>query len=240
MKKLKLFVLLILCLFFTGCTVDYNIVIDNNKNVKESIWFNFKEEDLREIENKNVKEFLNSSIDSYKDMRELNGYKFFSNDFLGKVYIRLEKEYSGIENYQYSPFLRYTFLDVVVVENNNGISFTANGTNVGERLFNDELDVHGSPTISEYSFVVKLYNNVIDHNADNYNEKDNVLEWRFTSDVTDKDVYFKIGNDVRYDVMIMDMIARNLSTIIVIGSIVGILLIASLYFVIIYRRNNAI
>lgn len=238
-KKLSILIITIVAIFITGCSAEYNVTINHKKEVKETVSFLWDNSDVKEVEDLNEKEFLKYKMDSYKNMNELRGYKFVGKVLKKNSYIKIEKHFNSLNNYQYSPFVNYAFDDVYIVDNYTGISFNANGSSIGSILFNKEDPGHDFD-VEEYVYRVKAYNNILEHNADHYDEKKNVLEWYFNSDTVKKNVNFKLGDDIRYDVMILDFIYSNMVLIITLGIIFSILLIASIYFVIIYRKNNAI
>ena len=87
---------------------------------------------------------------------------------------------------------------------------------------------------------IKFYNKLANHNADEVDEKNNIYSWNIDENSTKNFIYFKISPDIRYDVMIKDIIQNNILLISSIGALLLIIVILTLYVVIKIRKNNEI
>ena len=113
----------------------------------------------------------------------------------------------------------------MLVTNENGIvTFKTIGKYYYENAFSDNYD---DPLffINSITIKMKFYNNIIDSNADMVDKKNNVLIWNINSNNTEKTIYFKIGKDKRYDIIILDYVYRNQTNIIIGMSIIVIVLL---------------
>lgn len=238
MKINSIFLWLVLIIVLTGCSIENDIVINHKMEVKETLTIKIEEVVYDENEYDDRVDFLKDKVETYKGFRELSNYNFYESHRSEESQIKLETQFRNLSEYTNSYLLNYAFLNPYIVDGNNEVSFYANGSRTNEMVFGEHIG-HGL-SIDEYYYRVKSYTKILDHNADDFDEQNNVLTWYYNSETENKNIYFKIGNDIRYDVMVKDFIMSNIHYIITIGTIIGILLIASIYFVIIYRKNNSI
>lgn len=235
MKKIFILILLI---FLTGCDVKYNLTITNKEEVKEKFYVYI---DSKTIQNSSMSK--NEYLDYYSHLYLQNtGYKNYkvdtkSDDKLSSFIIT--REYSNLDDYASSISFKNMFNNANIERIGNYTSFQTSKNQFLENINNDELISEDSKN-NTYTINIKFYNEVVNHNADKVDEKNNIYTWVINKDTTKDNLYFKIGPKVRYDVMIFDYIQNNLISIIVISGIILFILIASLYIYIKIKKNNEI
>jgi len=232
MKKIKVISLFIMILLFTGCSIDYNLTILSDKSVKETSYYNnFNVAIL--ANNNSVEEYYNSIIASYENVNGFKGFDINKKIYEDKSYLELNKEYTSFDKYLDSVILKSMFQDPKVYYKKNYMEFDS-GT---QSLYKDS-SAEGSQdgySINSVNIKIRFHNNIIDNNADNYDEKTNTLTWTFSKDNINKNIYFKIGNEKRYDIIFIDFVLDNLISIIIIG---GFILIVGLLSFNIYHKNK--
>lgn len=176
MKK----ILIILgCLVFTGCNVEYNVMIDDNlKVVEEAIVMGddeLYESSYRTSRNKVLEGFL----DIYGMELEQNSYQYEL--IKGEnPYVKINRQYNNIGDYIDSSKLFNDYFDKIdyKVDNNiikiETIGFHHNITDDPERFYVDNLDI-----------AIKLPFKVINHNASNVDEKSNTYYFTLKSQTED-------------------------------------------------------
>ena len=119
------------------------------------------------------------------------------------------------------------------------ISFTTSKNVYLENIKNDQL-VSEQSKYDSFKISIKFYNKLANHNADEVDEKNNIYSWNIDENSTKDYIYFKISPDVRYDVMIKDIIQNNILLISIIGGISLLVIIFVLYVMIKMKKNNEI
>ncbi|MGE5455824.1 MAG: hypothetical protein ACM3O4_01785 [Ignavibacteriales bacterium] len=235
MKKLfKLATLFIFVLVLSGCSADYDLVIDENNVVTEKLKVTIPNKIILQG-NDDIDVFLENRIKSYKSIRSYKNYVYDSGVGKNNSFIEMTMKYKNLKDYSNSPILNGIFENLNVVENNKFTTFKT----VGEYYYNDIYGAEptddgngdglqsGSPTQSamgDVNITIKLHNKLIESNADIEDEKNNVYTWKLTPDSKQEYIYIKYSNDKRYDIIIKDFIGNYMTVIILTGVIVGVIL----------------
>ncbi len=234
----KLIILVVTLLFLSGCEIKYDLLITDKEEVKESIYVYVPNETIADY-NMSVPEFLDYYSNIYQVNEGYENFKVTSKEGKSVSYIKATRNYSSLDEYKNSYSFKSLFNTATIERIGKYVSFTTSENMFLESIKNDEL-VETSEANKTYEINIKFYNKVANHNADKVDEKNNIYTWNINKNTTKNNIYFKIGPDVRYDVMIMDYIQNNLLSIIIIGCLFIFVIVLSLYFYIKIKKNNEI
>ena len=239
MKKVKLLLILFISFTLTGCTVDYNLLVNDKKEVEEVIKIaNSNEAILKNNESVNL--YLSEQINVHKQIKLFDNYKFTKH--VGKVssYIVMERKYPSLKDYTGSPAFKNLFENATVIQNEEYTSFNTVGTYYYSNVYGEPEQPDPEFSMGDINVKIKFYNKIIDSNADKIDENNNTLEWNITSKDLEKYIYFKISNDKRYDIIVLDFIMRNKMTFIIsLGLLISISLVVLLTHIN-FKKNNRI
>ncbi len=239
MKKIKLALLLFLLFIVTGCSVDYNLIVTSNHKIRENVKL-FVRNDQISKKTTNLKKYFKDQIASYENIGSYKKYKFDYKIGDEVSYVKLDAWHSSFGEYKKSIIYNNLFEDVFIFEEDDKITFKT----VGKYFYSDVYADLESPDPDYYmgdiNVKIRLHNKIIDSNADNYDEDTNTLEWTITDKDQTRSIFFEIGPEKRYDIILKDLILLNKKTIIVTSIIVLSVGSLGFYFYSRYKRNNAI
>lgn len=216
--------LLLFIVFFTGCSVESNLVITDQKIVYEDIKVNiFNEIDVSDYFS-SVHEFLDVNTAVYSDLDGYNHLKILYKEGKVESSINATGQYSDLLEFSKS----YTIMNLFTTTTTTKAGeYTIFRTDDLFRWSFNEADESSDVYVDYIDINIKFYNYVVDHNADSCNEKEGICTWRFTKDDIGKNVYFKINNDVNYYVKYKDIIMKNLLPISIVSvSLIGLSIFA--------------
>ena len=140
MKKMKIFCLLTCILILSGCTINYNITIDDN--VKEDIIVNdnIREdnlfEDITNLYNAYVPVYINDNSLDFVDKTVIDGVEYYKKSNLlnnGNNYsYSLSYSHKSLEDYQNTQIWNYLLSNNYIKEDSEKISIR---TGYGVKLF---------------------------------------------------------------------------------------------------------
>lgn len=230
MKKIviSIFILLI----STGCTIKYDLVIDNNKKVYENSNI------INDITNKReeVINYINGSVDYYKNNDNFQHYQIENKTKLSKMDVNLKSNYETLSEFANSQILSEIFGGAAITQEGNITKFETNDNYNYYVLFPDFTEPE--LRIEDIKISIKFYNNVVNSNADKVDKFSNTYTWNITSEDKSKKILFSINNTVRYDIMVIEFCKNNIFQI-----ILGILILISIMIIIfrfylINKKNN--
>ena len=184
MKKI---VILVLSLFLiTGCSVQYNVVIDD-KTVTETALI-FENNDFYSTYYKSSKtNVLNMLVDDYKDILKENSYDY--QIIKDGPFVEVKKEYDNVETYLNQSILFNDYFDKITYsKENNKIKIETEGFHP-----NDQEDPSRF-NISSLDIAIKCSYQVTNSNASKVDEKTNTYHFILNDEMED----FKII--LEYDV----------------------------------------
>lgn len=234
----KLIILVTLLLFLSGCEIKYNLLITDEEKIKETISVNIPNETIANY-NMSIPEFLDYYSNIYQQNEGYENFNITSKEGKSISSITAVREYGSLDEYKNSYSFKSLFNTATIERIGKYVSFTTSDNLFLQSIKNDEL-VESSEANKTYEISIKFYNEVANHNADKVDKKNNIYTWKINKNTTKDTIYFKIGPDVRYDVMIMDYIQNNLFSIIIIGGIFIFIIVLSLYFYIKVKKSNEI
>lgn len=240
MKGIKIIIILCITFIITGCSVDYHLLVNDKKQVIETVKFTRPNSEILQY-NDSVNLYLSNQINTYKNISMFKDYEFTKQQ--GKDYssIIITKQYDNFQGLKDSVIFNQLFEDAVIINNEEQMIVQTVGEYYYEKLYGDSKD-KPDPTfyVGDINIKVKFYNNIIENNADIFNEIDNTLLWKITSEDKEKNIYFKIGNQKKYDIIFIDFFNRNKTVVIIIFSLITLLTFTVLYIYFFARRSNKI
>lgn len=222
-------------MFLTGCTIKYDLVIDSNLKVKETI--SIKEDNsILNVNNKNLEAVPKMFFAQYKSMEDYKSYELIdeihTDNETGAI---IESKFSTFEQYKKSMPYAFLFSKVTVTEAYNYVSVAYTDFNHG--FFTNAIDPNKGD-VNDIEVNIRFHNKVTEHNAESCNDVTNTCTWRLGKDASTQMVSFTIDTDSkRYDIIFKDFITNNLVTLIIIGSLALIGIVA--YFSVINKTRSS-
>lgn len=236
MKGFKIVFIFLIIFIISGCAnVEYNLTINDKLQVKEQVNFLLDNAGILE-KNDSIDLFFSETIKSYKNFNELSNYQFNYRINEYDSIVTVEKNFLSLNDYITSPFLNQAFNDAEIITNNNYTSLEIKEFNHDNIYYSHEPDFN----FGDINIRIKFYNNIVENNADYYDEKTNTLEWRITNQDMDKTIYFMIDNSKRYDIIIIDYVMDNLITVISLSILIVSMVTISSFLYIRNKSNNKI
>ncbi|MFA5407896.1 MAG: hypothetical protein WC343_03895 [Bacilli bacterium] len=237
--KNKVVLLVFVLLLMTGCNIDYNITVNDKKEVEETATVSSTNQSIL-VNNESINLYLNQQIDTYKNLNNFNKYSY--SKVIGDVNssVTMSREYSSLREYAKSPIFKYVFENATIIENEEYTSFKTVGAYYYNHMYSEKEQIDSNFYIDTVIIKIKFYNKVLENNADEVDNKNNVLTWKITSKSIEKSIYFKINNDKRYDVIIMDFITKRKVSLISFLTIIIVILLTCLIVRRKLRSNNSL
>lgn len=194
MKKILLSIILIL--ISTGCSVKYNIKIDRNMKIKETVTGLETAEFFAQYEKSSIRRVISFILEPH--LEYLNNNNYSVNNVLGtESGVEITKEYqnfdSYIKNLDTNDSLElneraYQSLgsNFNYMKEGNIVTIQFNGKLPGDDTQNQEVFRIDDADISiTLPFVVE------EHNADSYDKKTNTYTWRLDRENPEKEILIK-------------------------------------------------
>lgn len=183
----KLIILGFFMIIFTGCTVDYNINIDNV--VKENISINLDQDEdenidiysgqtaepvsfisrIKEINDTPTSVLSNQHVDIYDSQNKVEGTLYYDSKINKKGNYSLSlKSNFGLENLEYLNSVKNCYAKFVVLRNGNYVTLTTSEKNMCFEIY---------PILDKININVKTRYNVIDSNAMSIDKKNKTYTW---------------------------------------------------------------
>ena len=231
-NKLKMMILFIIIIMTSGCSVEYNLIINEDYSVSEKVIAlenTKKMESLTRLKGDSAITYLYNTFK--RDGEKIN---LSSNVESKNTKVTATTSHSSIEEYM-SKFKSDVFKKVIVQKNNGVVTFTADQT---EKLSSDE----------DYSLIydditVNIYVpfKVIEHNADSVNG--NTYSWTIKKDNNLKNIkilYDEGSKKNNVNIKINNKTYNINYVIIVISGIIVLLLVITLIVYIKNKKNNIV
>ncbi len=216
MKK----IMLLLILFVTGCSIDYKATVYSNNKIKEQAKFIGKNELILK-NNDSLELYLDSQIESYKNINLFSNYKFKKKIKENFSYVDASKTYRNLNQFKDFTLLNQLFENITIEQLNNKTIFRAS-----KSLLN--LDDSPDPTffIEKINIKFRLHNEILESNADFFDISKNILEWNVDPNNVEE-IYFELGLNKKYDIILIDLISDNKITVGLLSLLLFIILIIS-------------
>lgn len=224
MKKIFLFFLL---LFLSGCSIKYDLTINEDLNVIENI-------DVIELEASlgryviDVDEFVSKSLQYYKSIDKYDIYNIIDNSEDGYAVGSTSNSYLDFENYCKNSTAKDSFFKKCeLTKDGNIVTINMNAVDFNEYLFSSELE---ESIIKKARVNIKIPYKVLKNNSDSI--KDNIYTWEYEIEDYSNDINIvfdtsKPYRDVNYSILIL-------------GGIILVVIISGLYIYNKYKQNSKI
>lgn len=204
MRK-KLVGLLFFSLLLTGCTVDYKMIVKSDNTIEEKIVISEAIEIL-EKDYDSLEQAKKSYMVSFRNFIEKNNYKIKYKNDKSNLIATLDKASSSFTSVKSTPFFEQIFGNAKVEVTNHYTSFKT-------EWYSDDSIVYDGPSASTMladtlKINIQFHKKVLEQNADSYDKNTNTYTWEINKDTMNKTIYFKIGNQKRYDIIFMYMINK--------------------------------
>lgn len=233
--KAKLLMLNFLIICISGCTIDYQLRITEDKQYIESVVF-VVDRTAYPSDKKLAERTLADELKALSLLPEYERYQYKYQITDSKVYIYVNKSHKNIEDFMISPLYPYVFQLVDVFED-----YTYMLKSVGE-IYDVNI---GAPVDSPF-YVKNLKVTIIPHNkvsrsnADHENFRKNEFVWEIKSDDNDKKIELELDYSKRYDIIMLNFIKNNLVQTIALVFTIGIIIFFGAYFLIQNKLKNKI
>lgn len=238
MKKKLILLLLLSTVFLTGCSVDYELVVNSKKQVKEVGSFSELVSEIQKYD-LSAKQFLKNKKETYQSVEEFDQYLVSTKASKEKANMRLVRWYQDFDKYLASPIFSMLYEKGAITQNNQEFMFTTTGDFYYSNLYStEEFDME--MPMGDVNIKIRFHNKVTASNADLVDEKLNTYIWKINKDTKNKPISFTLGNEKRYDIIFLDFVADNFLYISIISVIILVVLGIMIRLFIQNRRNNKI
>lgn len=163
----KIFLLLTILLILTGCSVKYNLTINEDLTITEEAKLTGTEDFFASYYKSTKKNVLNSQLNSYKSLLDENKYQYEIKDD-NIPYVLVYKKYNNFKEYIDTTLLFNEYFDEVKYTENGDIKrLETVGFNENNPENPDRFDVKKLEIIIKCPFKVK------EHNASKVDKKTN-------------------------------------------------------------------
>ena len=234
----KLLILLISVLIFTGCSVDYDIVITDKEQVNEKIVVSVSNDyALKKADS--VDEFLGYYSSMYEGGK--NSPNLSIKTKKGKVISKFiaTNSFANLNDYVNSTSFLTMFSDASIERVGDYVTFKTSN-NEYLKLLNSNEFIDEEFYYEDFKINIKFYNKVTSSNADSIDEKNNIYTWDITKNNPKEFITFRFSSEKRYDIIIKDWLIDNLLPIVIIGTLIVVALLIGLYIAIVRKKNDRI
>ena len=226
MNKIKFILSLCLIFMLSGCSVEYNLVINNDYSVEEDI-ITYETSEYYRMFDSSKEELVNSFIRENEDAKKYD-YEIYEDD----------------DNYGANLSLKYkNILDYY--ENNNNFNEHFNKLDISKDGTIVEIHAYDLKNLSpfyqrEYYIEdvvinIKLPKKALYSNADKIDEKEHIYTWYISASQTDADINIKYEeNDL------VKAFYSNYTIIIIVAIISTIVISIIIKLIITSKKNNEI
>lgn len=235
----KIISLIIPILFFTGCTINYDIYVNSDHTVNESISISDSISTLEQSGYK-IDDIVTSKIQSYSDEIRENDYSINQQKNDDDITVTLSSKNKAIEKLLKMSYFERMFNGADITDDTDKYTFRTNGLYNQSGLFYDLSGVVDEGFVEKININITFADKVIETNADSFNEETNTYTWSIDANTKDKDINFSLkqSNNKNHKKVSSD---DKFNKLLITGSIIVIILISFGYFVIMIlnkKRNK--
>ena len=189
----KKFLILIIMLLLTGCSVNYNISINDDLKVVEKASIRGSEKLYNTYYRNSKIDVLSSLLDNYEDELKNNNYEYKLND-TNEPYINIQKEYNGIEEFLNNSKLFNDYFDEISYNKDGNIvkietiGFNPNEEDNPERFNVDNINI---AITSKYE--------IKNSNASKIDEDNNIYYFNLNGNMDDFKILLEIDTSKKFD-----------------------------------------
>ena len=191
MKKI---LLLILIVFLTsGCKVEYNLFINDDLNVTESLNMTGTDSLFDSFYKSSKLNVVKLLLDADKEQLDNNSYNYeLIEDYI--PYVLANKKYKDMKLYANDTIFYKQYFEDLVCDNKDGIV-----TLKTKDFKPNDPDDPSRYNIKELTIAITSKYKVIKHNADRFNEKTNTYYWDINANTVDFDLLFSFNSKIKFN-----------------------------------------
>jgi len=192
MRNYKVILLLFALFFLSGCTIKYDIYLDENLNVKEDISIKESFSNVFEKGINNPEEYLNEQITKYQNISNL--YKLEKINDLDTQTVGALLTTETIPKKEYiigETLISRLFPKIKIEESGSSIIFNTESSFVGGAYIKEHL---GDDTFIELTIIPKHV--VTSNNADGVDLANNRYTWLIDSNSTDLNIELIMNKEI--------------------------------------------
>lgn len=237
MKKLLLVLSII---FITGCSGEYNITITDEKKVEENFSISISNQKIYNS-NYTIDEYLDHYSYVYSNSDNFKEYNITTKKSKLNSYFIVKRNYKDLQTYIKANTFKSMFVSAEIEDTGKYLEFTTSRNEYLYNLKNDML-ISEEYKFENFEINIKFYNEVINHNADKVDKSNNIYTWYVdeNEDIEDSFIHFKLGPRVLYIVKFKDYVMKNLTSIIIVSTIMLLIIFSILYILYKNKKNNEI
>lgn len=204
MKKMKKLMLFLLPLFLSGCTVQYNLKINEDLSVEENIItkIDYGYFDHMEKNPDFAKQYINTM------MKDYNTDYVYSWDYLEEeeTYgVKMNRKHQNIEDLAMAESIKFFYEGIGIEKNSNYVTIkTVGKINMGliytyaEREPEEDDDYTYIMIPEDTYFSITVPFKVTIHNADKVDKETNTYYWLITKETTNKSIELTFDQNKKY------------------------------------------
>lgn len=190
MKKLLIF---ITCFFITGCTIKYDIKIDDELKVTESAIIYGGDELYDSYYKTSKNKVLAGILEDYQDSLNMNNYDFKLIKGV-EPHVDVKKKYDNVGDYLDNSKLFNNFFDKIDYQKNgNIIKIETEGFNPSEK------DNQGRFYVEKLDISITSAYKVINNNATSIDEDTNTFHYVIDKDTNDFKILLEIDSSKKFN-----------------------------------------
>lgn len=171
---MKKYLLFIICLLLTGCSVSITSTVNNDGSVLETVEVNEYVSSIY-LDDQTPSEYASDLLSVYKDTLDEEGYSYSSSVSDSLITVTLSKEFSNVCEYFNNSLFITSASNLSCAENDDG-NYEING-DVGYFICGD--DCMEPPLVDSATLTMNFQKSPLSSNATYIN--DNSYTWRFDS-----------------------------------------------------------
>lgn len=166
----KLFLLIIILLFVSGCEIDYKIIYNSSNDITEEVTVGVYNSIIYQND-ENIEDYFNGIVNSYRESYNLKKYKMSLKERTGSSYMILKKNHKNIEDLLSNEVLSMAFLNRDVYNDGDNLVVKLSGYNY---YYDDTTQVE----LSNLN-VTLVTNYKVKTNASSANNMLGIYKWEF-------------------------------------------------------------
>ena len=166
----KLFLLITILLFVSGCEIDYKIIYNSSNDITEEVTVGVYNSIIYQND-ENIEDYFNGIVNSYRESYNLKKYKMSLKERTGSSYMILKKNHKNIEDLLSNEVLNMAFLNRDVYNDGDNLVVKLSGYNY---YYDDTTQVE----LSNLN-VTLVTNYKVKTNASSANNMLGIYKWEF-------------------------------------------------------------
>lgn len=233
MKKIKYFAIIII-LLLTGCTINYDVIINKDSSVDVDISASKLKSDI----NGSMSNFYNNYLSRFKNYYAINDVKLFKiKDETLRYGIEFNKSYTNINEFLNSIYGNSLYSSLFTYSDNDGIITIKNNSRikiVEQFLYGLDED----PVLDNIKISIKVPFIVNKNNADYVDKNKNIFVWNFDKDSAYKNFILEFDSNKLFSTGVGAK--KIISYIFVLIGFIIIIFLATKSFIIKSNKNNKV